>query len=461
MTAKKWTYLVAGLVLVAIGSFYLLKANFFKQHFLPKTSANGVNISKMTVKEAEKALSDKYSGDTFEITDNGEVWRDIPTKDLGIDHDFTDKLTEHLKKQSANNWLIKSFSTKKLKLSESSLNKENFELFSKQLKKDLASLNNTKTQSVNAYIKQADSAFEIIPEVEGDTINTDNVVHSLSDFLTQGKTALELNSFLDKPTVKKDDPTLQDKLKEITKISEQPVTYQINGKTIEVPQDTVASWIQFDPTEQNVTINTELAQTYISELGDKYDTSENETTFKSTKHGKVSVPAGTYSWTIQPTAEAEELKLALLEGNGVDRSPIAMGSASIGQPLIGDTYVEIDLDNQHMYFYKDGKLELDTDIVSGKPTTVTPKGVHYLWKKERDSVLRGTNDDGSTYAEPVSYWMPIDWTGVGIHDSPWQDKYGGKRWKEGFGSHGCINTPPDIAAKLFNSIDEGTPVIVF
>lgn len=27
------------------------------------------------------------------------------------------------------------------------------------------------------------------------------------------------------------------------------------------------------------------------------------------------------------------------------------------------------------------------------------------------------------------YWMPVDWTGVGIHDSDWQPAYGGDLWK--------------------------------
>ncbi|WP_314209360.1 L,D-transpeptidase, partial [Vagococcus salmoninarum] len=158
--------------------------------------------------------------------------------------------------------------------------------------------------------------------------------------------------------------------------------------------------------------------------------------------------------------ETEELYQAILAGQGVNRSPIIAGSASVGSPLIGNTYVEVDLQNQHMYFYKNGDLVLDTDIVSGKPTTLTPPGVNYLWKKERNSILRGTNDDGSKYAEPVDYWMPIDWTGVGIHDSDWQPAYGGELWKTA-GSHGCINTPPAVAAKLYEAIDVGTPVLVF
>nr|WP_251920243.1 L,D-transpeptidase [Latilactobacillus sakei] len=93
-------------------------------------------------------------------------------------------------------------------------------------------------------------------------------------------------------------------------------------------------------------------------------------------------------------------------------------------------------------------------------TSNNPSGVWSIWKKERNATLKGTNFDGvSEYASPVNYWMPIDETGVGIHDSPWQPKYGGTWYKE-HGSHGCINTPPTIMAQLYNTVSEGIPVVV-
>ena len=129
------------------------------------------------------------------------------------------------------------------------------------------------------------------------------------------------------------------------------------------------------------------------------------------------------------------------------------GGTTADHPLIEDTYIEVDLENQHMWYYKDGKVALETDIVSGKPTTPTPAGVFYVWNKEEDATLKGTNDDGTPYESPVNYWMPIDWTGVGIHDSDWQPEYGGDLWKTR-GSHGCINTPPSVMKELFGMVEK-------
>ena len=172
----------------------------------------------------------------------------------------------------------------------------------------------------------------------------------------------------------------------------------------------------------------------------------------------MTVPAGTYSWTIWTDNEVEQLTELILSGKGfTNRVPAYQGSTTPETPLISNTYIEVDLQAQHMWYYKDGKVALETPIISGKPSTPTPPGVFYVWNKKRNEILRGED-----YASPVDYWMPIDWTGVGIHDSPWQNAnaYGGTSYTT-VGSHGCINTPPDVCAKLFNMIDVGVPVVIF
>ena len=56
--------------------------------------------------------------------------------------------------------------------------------------------------------------------------------------------------------------------------------------------------------------------------------------------------------------------------------------------------------------------------------------------------------------------MPFDDTGQGIHDASWQASFGGDAYLTA-GSLGCINTPPDVMAQVFNTVEVGTPVIIF
>ena len=82
-------------------------------------------------------------------------------------------------------------------------------------------------------------------------------------------------------------------------------------------------------------------------------------------------------------------------------------------------------------------------------------GVWAIDAKKHDAVLKGEG-----YTQPVTYWMPFNGN-VGIHDADtWRSEYGGEIYKTS-GSHGCVNTPTANAEKIFNTVEIGTPVIVY
>jgi hypothetical protein len=122
----------------------------------------------------------------------------------------------------------------------------------------------------------------------------------------------------------------------------------------------------------------------------------------------------------------------------------------------GDTYVEINLSAQHLFFYVDGELLIESDFVSGNASKgwSTPGGIFPLTYKERNATLRGAN-----YATPVSYWMPFNGN-IGMHDSNWRSSFGKNIYKTN-GSHGCINLPPSVAKVIFENIEQGMPVLCY
>lgn len=82
---------------------------------------------------------------------------------------------------------------------------------------------------------------------------------------------------------------------------------------------------------------------------------------------------------------------------------------------------------------------------------------------ERNKTLVGEKDPETgkpEYETPVAYWMRVTWSGIGFHDATWQYAFGGTRYADGWGSHGCINMPYNQAAALYDLISVGTPVIV-
>ena len=145
------------------------------------------------------------------------------------------------------------------------------------------------------------------------------------------------------------------------------------------------------------------------------------------------------------------------KGESAERTPVYyQTAASYGTPDYGTTYVEINLTAQHLFFYQDGKLMMESDFVSGNSAKGydTPAGVYSITYKQRDATLTGEN-----YQTPVSYWMPFN-GGVGIHDAKWRASFGGTLY-QGNGSHGCVNTPWDQAGIIFDNIEIGTPIVVY
>lgn len=459
---KKHTKVILAIflaLLVIAGGAYAVRSFHYSDHFLPNTKINETDIANLTVKQANEKLKGAADEQTFDIQDNGQNWQSIKKVDLGLKTDYTKDLEKIKDAQNRWKWGVAYvFADSDDKLDGIAVDQAQLDSAIKTIETQLNDLNKNRTKTKDATLTKGADGFTITPEVEGNSINVAAVVADIKKSVSSNKDNLELTDYTEKPKVTANDTNLQDELNALNKVAQVQANYSINGTDFQIPTETIMDWLEYK--DGKVTLNKEKVTNYVTDLGKQYNTSSNPTTFKSTRRGNVTVPDGTLSWTIQTDQEVAALTEQLMKGEDFTRSPIVQGSATADKPLVGNTYIEVDLENQHMWYYKDGTVALETDIVSGKPKTPTPAGVFYVWDKARDETLRGKNDDGTKYASPVDYWMPIDWTGVGIHDSDWQPAYGGDLWKTR-GSHGCINTPPDVMAKLYNMVETGTPVLVF
>ncbi len=120
---------------------------------------------------------------------------------------------------------------------------------------------------------------------------------------------------------------------------------------------------------------------------------------------------------------------------------------------IDNTFVIIDLSEQHLWLYDEDNVLLETDIVTGKPGSPTTIGLFKIFSKQRNRYLIG--DDYKAY---VNYWMPFN-GGIGLHDATWRKNFGGSIYLKN-GSHGCVNMPYDKAEELYENVSVGTKVLV-
>ncbi len=124
-----------------------------------------------------------------------------------------------------------------------------------------------------------------------------------------------------------------------------------------------------------------------------------------------------------------------------------------------NTFIEISIENQYMWYYKYGQLVVGTPIVTGCVATgdETRKGVFSVAYLEQSTYLSGgsTNTDGWFYVE---YWMPFDGN-IGLHDAQWVTEFGGDIYLTD-GSHGCINTPLEAMREIFYNCERYCTVVV-
>ena len=207
----------------------------------------------------------------------------------------------------------------------------------------------------------------------------------------------------------------------------------------------------------NFTWDQEKVKELIQKLAAEYDTYKGTRVFHTTRGDDVTVTGGTYGNQIDQKKETEFLTQALLAHKTCNHIPAYKRQAFIrGKEDIGNTYIEVDLTNQMLYCYIDGKQQVDTPIVTGNMMRhrETPPGTYFIYQKQKNRILRGPG-----YASHVNFWMPVK-NGIGIHDALWRDEFGGTIYQKA-GSHGCINTPYDAMEKLYGICEVGMPVIMY
>jgi len=246
------------------------------------------------------------------------------------------------------------------------------------------------------------------------------------------------------------------------------LVYDMGAEKIVFTPDVALSFLVMEdgfPAEDeshNFIIDDEKVSEWVTQLCEDYDTFEKIRLFESTRGETVEVSGGTYGTLLNPETEIEYLTSNLLNTNLHDgltdyHTPeYLMTAYARGKNDVGSTYIEVDLTTQHLYYYENGTLTIDSDIVSGNLRTRndTAQGTYFITAKEINRYIIGAD-----FTSFVNYWMPY-YKNYGIDDSTWREEYGGEIYKTS-GSHGQINIPLDVAEKLFDAIEIGIPIVVF
>ena len=466
---KIFAALGAAVALAAVsgGVFFYRQVQKYEECFLPGTVINEMDMSDKTVEQVKEEIMSGLDGYVLTIRERGGNEETISGEAIGLHAEFDGSLEALLEDQNPMDWWKRKWNPAQDNGVDSSggiwietMLAYDEELFSQAVKEldcmDEASMIPPEDARISEYQPETKS-YEIIPAVQGTTLVLENVEQAVSEAVLSlsSEVDLEEKQCYTKPAVDTEDGRLVSLAAQMNQYAGAVVTHTFGSRQEVLDGDTIHQWIVTDGAAAS--IDESQAAAYVKALAKTYDTAYQTKTLKTSYGKTVKITKGNYGWRMNQAAETAAILEIIRNGEQQTREPeYSQKAASHDGNDYGDTYVEINLTAQHLFFYKNGKLLVESDFVSGNESRgwATPSGAYPLTYKERNATLKGEG-----YATPVSYWMPFN-GGIGMHDASWRGSFGGTIYKTN-GSHGCINLPPAVAKTIYENISAGMPVLCY
>ena len=470
-----WVKLLRTTLLLAaiIGAFvfyYVTQSYQYNDKFMIGTYVNGNDVSGQTVEQVEEDIRERVE-DSYSLT---LTFRDgsketITPEEIGYRYVSTGEVEQAMNDQNPLTWVLRNMG-KTVEIDVP----ENHTFDEAKLAEIVKAMPEFQVENVvtptNAYLNITDkNEFEIVPETQGNAPIADAILPTLNELVTNSETEGDLNDIkgsYETPTVTADNPDLVYQCDNLNKFLSTKITYKLpKDVTKTIDRGMLINWVTRQDNGyyylDDTTIHDNCAK-YVADIAKEVDERHNSIPFPSTNSGTINLSCAEYGHVIDQPGETEALFKEIKECKSEEKEPLYSLNKNV-DARFGGTYVEADLSNQHVYYYENGQLVLDTPCVSGTKydsSRHTVLGLYSIYYKQRNRTLRGPMVNGvPSYTSFVNFWMPF-YKGYGLHDASWRGSFGGTIYYSS-GSHGCINLPYNAAATLYEHTEVGTPVIVF
>ncbi len=458
----------AGILLLLVMVGYLLMAGYYKNSFGPNTWINGVYCTGKTVEEVNSELLSQMKAPILVVTDKYGNSYELATEDADYTEDYSGLLASYQMTQNPFRWLW-NVASRKLHTPEPVISYNSDKLRELWLGIPFVQAEMSKAKELKIGY-EADEGY-VLEDGIHNRLDTDAAYCLFTEALQSGQESVTFDETVYQSL------SMTDEQNDVWQLWQKIDTFQNTKLYFDMGQEyekvTKADFAKFLLTEGqepkltgegDLQLDTQAIVDYVEALALEYDTYGKERSFQSTRGDVITMSAGIYGTKLKQSAERQfllEYLQTVIAGETAEsvlyhKPTYEKTAAVLGKDDIGDTYIEVDMTEQMLYYYVDGEPEIETPIVTGNMRRGwdTPEGFNYIYAKQKNRILRGAN-----YATFVNYWMPVNGN-IGLHDATWRSKFGEDVY-ETDGSHGCINMPLDEAAKLYEMAEVGTPVVMF
>lgn len=434
---------------------YLLISFYFAHHFFFNTVINGVNVSLKSHADAENIIKSYVQAYRLQLIERNGETEEISSQDVGMEYNEQNSINKIYDIQNAFKWISPLIKSQRYYVRDLFV----FDLERMDNKiSELNCLNRSVIEPQNVSFAYSNGSYEVIKEKYGNKIHSDKLYTAIKLSILKGETKLDLNEkhCYENPRFTLASAKTADTQSMLNRYVRTKITYKFGNESEVLDGNIINNWLNVDENLDAV-IDIKEVTRYVRSLSKRYDTVGIARNFKTSVGKIVEVEGGLYGWKIDRNAESKALLENIKQGDVIEKEPVyAQRALTRGMGEIGNTYVEINITRQQLWFYKDGKLVAHGSVVTGNPNRgySTVLGTYMLNYKQKGATLVGED-----YESEVTYWMPF-FGNIGIHDASWRHSFGGKIYKRN-GSHGCVNAPKYLAKKIFEKIEAGTPIICY
>ena len=482
--SKKALWIILGTAAVLLVIAYISGFVYFSGHFYQDAAINGIPVSGMNKADAKSTLDNFYTNYmlTMETIDGKQVM--IDGREISMQVSLHDEFSSCFQKQKPYVWFMNMWKHHDYEIGadaswdEAALTDlyDSMDILEKK----------TMTAPKDAYVGIEDGKFAIVKEVMGTTIKVSAFKNAVEESLSKVQSNLDLveAGCYELPEVYDTDEALNKELDAKNEFAENEIQLQMDDLTLEPGMELYDEVLE--KSGDSYQVSKKLVEKYVKNLAEEYDTLGKERTFTTSfSDKKVEVLGTAFGYELNQEETADALYNALTSGRAEKVEAVFdnKGYTLQGENDIGDTYIEVNLSEQYVIAYKNGKKLAEGDCVSGNESAGhgTCIGLYAIQGKQSPTVLRGEKKPVTKtvtkkkkgkkvkvtettmeyeYESPVTFWMPFN-GGIGLHDAAaWRSQYGGSIYYYS-GSHGCVNLPYDLAETLYNNFEVGDPVIVY
>lgn len=455
LTWKHYTGIAAAVIVV----IYCLTAFYFSKSFVYGTKINGINVSGKTADEVIEIFNKKAESYSLTIKERKNQKEVLTSDQIQAKFEGAEEIRKIKENQNSFLWIKGLFGGEVYDdVTMYSYNEKTY----KAAYQKLNAFNKKKIiKRVSAKPVYKDGKFVIQKEEEGTQLDTALTAKKVDEYIRNGisNISLEKENCYYNPEYKSKDQKVIDLTKKMNKSLKGSITYKFGKRTVVVDKDTYCKWYKIKKDYSGYTVDANALENWVLKFIYKYNTQYGWHTFKTHDGRTKKIYGGPYGWRISKDKEEAAIKKMIQNGTTETREPYWRQKGKVYDGVngdIGDTYFEVDMSAQSVYYYKNGKLKFSTSCVTGKMTAdrKTPECVAYIMYKQPTATLNGQG-----YSSPVKYWMPFVGN-VGFHSASWRSSFGGSEYISN-GSHGCVNLPESSAAILYKYAKPGDPVVTY